>query len=125
MKELNNTRRILNLLSLAASAMAILASCGKSSKPIPVTGIEILPNSMEMFIGQSLPVVITTTPENATNTGNLQVNVNKPDIATYENGKVTGAAAGSAKLVAVCDAVKREANIKVYWTMTKAPSHTQ
>jgi hypothetical protein len=119
MKELNKTRRILNLLSLAASAMVILASCGKSSKPIPVTGIEILPNSMEMFIGQSLPVVITTTPENATNTGNLQVNVNKPDIATYENGKVTGAAAGSAKLIAVCDAVRTEANIKVYWTMTK------
>ena len=119
MESLNRTRRIFNLLSLAASAMVILASCGKSSKPIPVTGIDIAPGTMELFKGQSLPVTVTTTPANATNAGNLQVNVNKPDVATYENGKVNALAAGSAKLIAVCDAVRTEANIKVYWPMSK------
>ncbi|MBP5517473.1 MAG: Ig-like domain-containing protein [Bacteroidales bacterium] len=105
---------------LALSAIILVASaCSKKEKTVPVTGIEILPSSMEMFIGQSLPVQVKTLPDNATTAGNLQVDVNKPNIATYENGKVNALSAGSAKLIATCDAVKTEANIKVYWTMSK------
>lgn len=112
-----NTR--ISIFSAAFIAALLVTGCGKSKKEIPVTGIDIKPNSMELFIGQSLPVTVTTIPADATNTANLQVNVNKPDIAVYENGKVNALAAGSAKLIAVCDAVKSEANIKVYWTLTK------
>ena len=116
-----NTRTTLKqIFSLSLTAVIILAtSCSKSHKEIPVTGIQFNPNKMEIFIGQSLPVNVTTEPVDATNTGDLQINSNKPDIATYENGKVTGVSAGSADLVATCGAVRNTAKIKVYWTMTK------
>ena len=117
-----NTKRILNgISSLTITAAIVLAtSCSKSHKEIPVTGIEFNPNKMEIFIGQELPVTVTTVPENATNTGDLQVNSSKPDIATFENGKVKGVKAGSSSLVATCGAVRSTANVKVYWTMTKS-----
>lgn len=112
-----NTKGIFSISLIAAIILA--TSCGKSHKEIPVTDIEFNPNKMEIFIGQSLPVTVTTVPENATNTGELQINSNKPDIATFENGKVTGVKAGSANLVATCGAVRKTAAVKVYWTMTK------
>ena len=102
-----------------AAAITIASSCSKSHKEIPVTGIEFKPDKMEIFIGQSLPVTVTTVPENATNTGELQVNTSKPDVATFENGKVTGVSAGSTTLTAICGAVKQTATIKVYWTMSR------
>ena len=116
-----NTKRLLNSISslTITAAIAIATSCSKSHKEIPVTGIEINPSKMEIFIGQELPVTVTTTPADATNTGDLQVNSSKPDIATYENGKVKGVSAGSANLVATCGAVRNSASVKVYWTMTK------
>ena len=117
-----NTRKltIKSILTLSlAAAISLASSCSKSEKNIPVTGIEFNPNKMEIFIGQVLPVKVTTVPENATNTGDLQVNSSKPDIATFENGKVTGVKAGSANLVATCGAVRNTATVGVYWTMTK------
>ncbi|MBR4801820.1 MAG: Ig-like domain-containing protein [Bacteroidales bacterium] len=110
----------LSSFAMAAGISAlILSSCGKSHKEIPVTGIEFNPNKMEIFIGQTLPVKVTTSPENATNTGELQVNSSRPDIATFEDGKLNGVKAGSTTLVATCGAVRSTANVKVYWTMTK------
>ena len=110
----------LSSFAMAAGISAlILSSCGKSHKEIPVTDIEILPNTMEIFIGQKLPVVIKTVPENATNTSELTVNSTKPDIAAYEDGNVIGVKAGSSTLKAICGTAMKTANVKVYWTMTK------
>lgn len=108
----------IRLLALSA-IIALAASCSKSEKTVPVTGIEFKPDKMEIFVGQSLPVTVTAVPQNATNTGDLQVNSSKPDIATFENGKVTGVKAGTANLVATCGAVRNTASVKVFWTMTK------
>jgi hypothetical protein len=108
----------IRLLALSA-IIALAASCSKSEKTVPVTGIEFKPDKMEIFVGQSLPVTITAVPQNATNTGDLQVSSSKPDIATFENGKVTGVKAGTANLVATCGAVRNTASVKVFWTMSR------
>lgn len=115
-----NTRFFKGISTLSiATVIALASSCSKSHKEVPVTGIEFNPNSMEIFVGQELPVTITTVPAKATNTGELQVNSSKPDIATFANGKVTGVKAGSTSLVATCGTVKSTASVRVYWTMTK------
>ena len=98
---------------------AIFSGCSKTHKSILVEQIEITPNSLETIVGQSLDVSISTLPANATNAGELTVSATKPEIATYENGKVTGVSAGSTTLTAICGAVRNTANIKVYWYLTK------
>lgn len=115
----NSLKASLRCFTAALMVALALTSCSKSEKNIPVEQIEIRPNSIEMFKDQSISVNITTLPENATNAGELQVNSGNPDIATFENGKVTGVKAGSTSLVATCGAVKQTASVKVYWTMTK------
>ena len=110
-----NTNRTILLIA----SIFLATACSKSKKEVPVTDIEFSPNKMEIFIGQNLPVTVNTIPADATNTGDLQVNSSKPDVATFENGKVTGVSAGSASLVATCGAVRSTASVRVFWSMTK------
>ena len=115
----NMNKTVFNtVISAAAVAAALmLSSCSKSEKNIPVSQIE-MPDKIELFTDQTMAVSISTLPANATNAGELQVTTSNPDIATFENGKITGIKAGSTTLTAICGAVRETAKIKVLWPMT-------
>ncbi|MBO4691521.1 MAG: Ig-like domain-containing protein [Bacteroidales bacterium] len=111
--------KILFSTLMTALMFAVLCGCGKSKKVIPVNQIDIQPNPIDLCVGQSVSVTVKTAPEDATNVGEMTVNISKPEIATLADGKVTGVSVGNANLTAICGTVRKDVKVNVYHTMKK------
>ena len=89
-------------LSLAAM-MALAVSCEKDKTlpddPISVTGVSLDQPSLAIKVGESATLVATVTPEDATNKNVIWAS-SSDEIATVDNGVVTGKKAGTATITA-------------------------
>ncbi len=64
-------------------------------KSVPVTGVTLGTDKLELFTGESQTLTATVAPNNATNK-NVTWGSNNPDVATVEGGTVTAVKAGEA-----------------------------
>ena len=83
-------------------------------RDIPVETINLTPQKTTMFIGESIPVTISWSPEEATNTDEINVYSTNDKIITYQNGTVTAVGKGDAAISATCGNVLAQCRIKVY-----------
>lgn len=111
--------RILFSTLMTALMVAVLCSCGKHKKVIPVTEIGIKPSPIDLCVGQSEKVTVTTSPVDATNVGELTITTTKPEIASYAEGKVTAVSVGSTTLTAICGTARKDVRVTVYQAMKK------
>lgn len=105
-------KRFFILFSVLTVALAA-ASC---EKDIPVTGIEVDPSSATLFIGESIPVSVRYTPEDATNADEILIYSNNEKIISWDanSGIVTAKAGGTAALNAECGNIVSQCLVKVY-----------
>ena len=84
-------------LSTDGSNRSATATVTVSNMAVSVTGITILPTTLSLAPTQTLQLVATVTPSNATNKTLSWTSLN-PSIATVSNGVVTAVAVGSATI---------------------------
>ncbi len=87
------------LLLLAAVALCFTA-CNKEnpeSKPVAVTGVSLNKTMVGLEVGESLKLVATILPNNATNKG-VEWSIAHTSVATVENGVVTAVSTGETTL---------------------------
>lgn len=89
-------------------------SCVITVEPdvIPVTGITLNKTAAELTVGQSIELVATITPENATNRGVTWATGN-PDVAKIKDGLVEALSAGECEITAMADDGVHKAVCKV------------
>lgn len=83
-----------------------------SPKRIDVTMLLLNKTELSMIVGEEYPLVATIIPENATER-TIQWSTSAPEIATVDNGKVTAAKEGFAKIVAYVDGKTAECSVTV------------
>lgn len=90
-----------NYLLLVLAAVAIcFTACKKDvpePKPVAVTGVSLSKTMVGLGVGESLKLVATVLPKNATNKG-VEWSIAHTSVATVENGVVTGVAVGETTL---------------------------
>jgi len=84
----------------------------KIDKVIEETGLELSKSSVEVFVNQSVNVKATITPPNAT-FQDIAWESDNPNIATVENGKITGKSIGSTNIKAISLNKKITKTVKV------------
>ncbi|MCL2796587.1 MAG: Ig-like domain-containing protein [Firmicutes bacterium] len=110
-----NIKRIVPLLILAVALALAASACkndgdgGKNNNtPVAVTGVTLSPKTVSVGIGESATLAAAVAPSNATNQS-LAWSVDKPAIATVENGVVKGIALGGATVtVTTADGAKTD-----------------
>lgn len=118
--------------ALAIGQSVITAKAGKKSdfitvtvvaKTIPVTGISITPSSLTIKVNESQTIEASITPDNATNKS-ISWSSSNPDIATVENGAVTGNSVGTVTITALTEDGGKTAECLVKVKPNLAPSIT-
>ena len=110
------------LLLLAAVALCFTA-CKKEnpeSKPVAVTGVSLSKTMVGLEIDESIKVVATVLPKNATNKA-VEWSVANTSVATVANGVVTAVAAGETILTATTADGGHTATIPVKVVTEKVP----
>ena len=102
-------RKILQTIIVALLFIVATISCKKDE---PLNNIA-LDKTLTVFAGETVSLAVTFIPENATNK-KLNWESSAPNIATVENGKVTGVARGEAKITATSQDGGRTATCIVY-----------
>lgn len=91
------------LLSILAVVALCCTACGGDDDPapvnVPVTGISLSKTMVGLEIGESVSVMATVEPQNASNKA-VVWSIDDTSIATVKNGTVTGIKAGDTNLVA-------------------------
>lgn len=83
---------------LAIAAVLLLASCVKTPKETPVSGVELSESSIELSPGQTRQLTATVTPDDATDKSVSWTSA-VPSVATVDdNGLVTAVAAGASTI---------------------------
>ena len=101
-------RKILLTTAIELLLITVIVSCKKE----PLNGI-ILDNSFNVLLGETATLTVTYIPENATNK-KVSWESSDTNIATVENGKVTGIEIGIAKITATSQDGGRTATCIVY-----------
>ena len=96
--------KLYRLFLLAVSAAAIFVSCGE--KTVPVTGLEINPDYLDLLLGSSATLTATeqTVTWSSTAPGTVSVD---------NNGTVSALQAGQATISATCDGKSASCIVKV------------
>ena len=71
---------------------------------VPVTGVKLNKETLELFTDGSETLTATVHPDNATNQ-NVTWSSDKPEVATVDNGKVTAVGAGEATITATAGGI--------------------
>ena len=71
---------------------------------VPVTGVKLNKETLELFTDGSETLTATVEPSNATNK-NVTWSSDKPEVATVDNGKVTAVGAGEATITATAGGI--------------------
>jgi len=84
----------IGVLSTSAIAPMVLTSCGKQTQKIPVSGVKIIENDLEIVENETNKFNVIVLPENATNK-KVTWKSNDESVATVDqNGNVTAVCAG-------------------------------
>ena len=102
-------RKILQMIIVALLFIAATISCKKDE---PLNGI-ILDETVTVYVGKTATIKVTFIPQNATNK-KLSWESSDPNIATVDNGKVTGIAIGEVQITAISEDGGRTAKCNVY-----------
>lgn len=87
-------------------------------KAVPVTGVTLDKNELDLFTGENATLTATVQPDNATNQ-KVTWTSDKPDVATVDqNGKVTAVAAGEATITVTTEDGSKTANCTVKVTQS-------
>lgn len=82
------------------------------SATVPVTGVKLNTETLELFTSNTATLTATVQPGNATNK-NVTWSSNNAEVATVENGKVTAKAAGTATITVTTEDVGKTATCVV------------
>lgn len=107
--------RMKKLLSLVAAASVLFVMCKSEDKveSVPVKGITINEDSIELVEGESTTLTATVTPENATDK-TVSWSSSKPEIASVDDdGLVTAFSAGDAVITASAGGKKATCSVSV------------
>ena len=101
----------------SASGVSVISQAATltvQAKPasVPVTGVKLNTETLELFTGNTATLTATVEPDNATNK-NVTWSSDKPEVATVENGEVTAKAAGTATITVTTDDGKKTATCTV------------
>ncbi len=97
---------------------SITATCNVTVQEIAVTGVSLNKSSLNLQIGGNETLTATVAPNNATNK-NVTWNSSNTNVATVNNGKVTGVTAGTATITVTTVDGNKEATCSV--TVTAGP----
>lgn len=94
--------------ALKAGMSIIVATCGEYSAsctvtvaPVETTGVSLDKTAVTVYIGESVELKATVSPENATNKTVLWSSLDTSVVSIY-NGRVTGVSAGSTVVTVLC-----------------------
>ena len=82
-------------LILSALPALLLAACAKPSASVPVTGVSLSPDKVELVKGETATLTATVTPADATD-GTLVWESGDPSVVYVKDGKLLALAAGEA-----------------------------
>ena len=105
--------RTLKLFAIAALACLLVPSC-KKKEVKPVTAITFSETSMEMMPGDSKPLTVSCTPQDATNLDKLTIVSSNEELVEYHDGVVVAKAGGLAWIEATCESVTGACIVKVF-----------
>lgn len=96
---------VVKALKLGTAKITATSSNGKSAsclvtvqpKPVRVTGVSLDYSTVQVSVGRKITLTASVLPMDATNR-NVSWSVDKPALASVENGVVTGLATGQAKV---------------------------
>ena len=97
--------------------MGFTVKYASSSSAVSVTGVSVSPTSKTISTGESFDLTATVTPSDATNKS-VTWSTSNSNVATVNNGRVTGVDAGSATITATTVDGSYEASCNV--TVTKS-----
>lgn len=83
-----------------------------SEKEIPVTDFELSCSSLVLGIGDAEDITVVFTPENATSKTIVWTS-DDTNIASVENGTITGVDIGTTEIVATCGAISKKVSVEV------------
>ncbi len=99
---------------LACVLAASLFSCTRELPTVPVTGVELSPESLEIEVGEQAVVTATVLPQNASNRA-VVFSSSRESVATVsQDGIVEGVSAGSAIITITTE----EGNFKAHCSVT-------
>ncbi len=100
-QEVQYVEQYITEVSTNADSITLYANWGErvteseGNRPVAVTGVTVAPTTLALTVGDTATLTATVAPENAT-TQTVEWSVDKPEIATVEDGEVTAVAAGTA-----------------------------
>ncbi len=103
--------KLYRLFLLAVSATAIFVSCGE--KTVPVTGLEINPDYLDLLLGSSATLTATVKPADATEQTVTWSSTASGTVSVDNNGTVSARQAGQAMINATCDGKSASCIVKV------------
>lgn len=98
--------------TIVAVLGASVAKCAVTVDPIPVTGISLDRNSLQLFVGDSETLSAKVSPDNATSPS-VSWDSSDKEVANVENGVVTAIAAGRAIITAASSSFTAECEVEV------------
>ncbi len=115
---MKNFKKMMTYVVYVILFASVLTSC---EEDIKVTAIELSQTTANVMVGNTLSLSVIFTPADATDKGVIWRSSDS-NVATVENGIVTGIAVGSADIIAVC---KSDTIIKAVCQITVIPSSGQ
>ena len=98
--------------TITAQAGNVKAECSVTVSPTEVTSITLNKTSLTLSAGETVKLIATISPENATDK-TVSWSSSNTNVATVTNGKVAAVAAGSATITAQAGNVKAECSVTV------------
>jgi uncharacterized protein YjdB len=98
--------------TITAQCGNVKAECAVTVSPIEVTSIQLDKTSVTLSAGETVELIATISPDNATDK-TVTWSSSNGSVATVTNGKVTAVAVGSATIIAQCGNVKAECSVTV------------
>ena len=101
----------------SASGVSVISSAAiltVQTKPatVPVTGVTLNKNTLELYTGKSETLIATVQPDNATNKA-VTWSSDNAEVATVEGGTVTAVGAGETTITVTTDDGSKQATCKV------------
>lgn len=118
--------------AMAIGSAVITAEAGKKkdfitvtvvARVISVTGVSLSPSSLTIKVGQSQTIEAKISPEDAT-IKNISWLSSNPDIATVDNGTVSGISAGTVAIIATTEDGGKTAECSVKVKLNLSPTIT-
>jgi hypothetical protein len=111
---MNDLKSFLTAGCIAALAL-FAGGCGEEEKPAPaVTGINVTPASLELFVGDEAQLAADATPEGVVYYGGFRWASNDPAVASVQdNGMVTAHGKGQASIITSFGAITAETPVTV------------